>query len=63
VPFPVRAVEVEYELLEALEWAVSRAGEMGSGFRVRDVDFWVGIDMDGLGFVEVEVVEVTDRVS
>jgi len=35
---------------------------MGS-FLVRDVVFVIGIDIDGFVLVEVEVVEVTERVS
>jgi len=58
---------VGYELLDAREWAISRAGEIGSGFRVRDVDadFEVedGIEMVGLTFVEVEAVDAMERVS
>ena len=58
---------VGYELLDAREWAISRAGEIGSDLRGRDVDadFEVedGIEMVGLTFVEVEAVDAMERVS
>jgi hypothetical protein len=53
---------VEYEEDDAREWVISRVGEMGS-FLVRDVVFVIGIVIDGFVLVEVEVVEVTERVS
>jgi hypothetical protein len=58
----VLVVEVEYEDDDAREWVISRVGEMGS-FRVRDAVFVTGIVIDGFVLVEVEVVEVTERVS
>jgi len=41
---------------------ISRVGEMGS-FLVREVVFVIGIVIDGFDLVEVEVVEVFERVS
>jgi hypothetical protein len=55
-------VGVEYEEDEAREWVISRVGEMGS-FLVRDVVFVIGIVIVGFVLVEIEVVEVTERVS
>lgn len=65
MPLPVvRAVEVEYELDDALEWADSRAGEIGADVLERAPDFGVGIVTDGLTDLEdVEAAEVTERVS
>jgi len=59
---------VEYEPDEARdEIAVSRAGEMGSGFRVREADLWVGVDVEIvigglLGLLET-VLEAMERES
>ena len=41
---------------------ISRVGEIGS-FLVRDVVFVIGMVIDGFILVEVEVVEVFERVS
>jgi len=59
---------VEYEPDEARdEIAVSRAGDMGSGFLVRDVDLWVGVDVgiviDGLLGLFETVLEAMERES
>ena len=53
---------MEYEEDDARERLISRVGEIGS-FLVRDVVFVIGIDIDGFVLVEVEAVEVTERVS
>jgi hypothetical protein len=53
---------VEYEEEGAREWVISRVGEMGS-FLVRDAVFDIGIVIEGFDLVDVDAVEVTERVS
>lgn len=57
-----RVVEVEYEDADFREWVISRGGDMGS-FLVRDVVFVAGMFIDDFDLVEVDAVEVTERVS
>jgi len=53
---------VEYEDDDFREWVISRGGDMGS-FLVRDVVFVIGVFIDGFVLLEVDAVEVTERVS
>jgi hypothetical protein len=57
---------VGYELDEAREWIpVSRVGDIGSGFLVREVDLGVdvGIVMDGLAGLVDTVLDAIERES
>lgn len=53
---------MEYEDDDFREWVISRVGDMGS-FLVRDVVFVVGMFIEDFDLVEVDAVEVTERVS